>query len=57
MSRETCRAFALERSWEKSAQQFIGHVSRAAAYSFRPATQVQVQVRPAKRPALLNTPS
>jgi glycosyltransferase involved in cell wall biosynthesis len=56
MSRETCRAFALERSWEKSAQQFIGHVSRAAAYSFRPVAQAQ-QVRAAKRPALLNTPS
>jgi glycosyltransferase involved in cell wall biosynthesis len=27
MSRETCRAFALERSWEKTARQFIGHLA------------------------------
>jgi len=27
MSRETCRAFALDRSWEKCAQQFIGHLA------------------------------
>jgi glycosyltransferase involved in cell wall biosynthesis len=27
MSRETCRAFALERSWENSARQFIGNVA------------------------------
>jgi glycosyltransferase involved in cell wall biosynthesis len=26
-SRETCRAFALERSWEKTARQFIGHLA------------------------------
>ena len=30
-SRETCRAFALERSWENSARQFIGHMTRVAA--------------------------
>jgi glycosyltransferase involved in cell wall biosynthesis len=51
--REACRAFALERSWEKSTQQFLGHVSRAVAYSFRPAPQL----RSAKQPALLKTPS
>jgi hypothetical protein len=28
MSRETCRAFALERSWENSARQFIGNLSQ-----------------------------
>ena len=27
MSRETCRAFALERSWENSARQFIGNLA------------------------------
>src|ERR1700761_5870861 len=27
MSRETCRAFALERSWEKCARQFLGNLS------------------------------
>jgi hypothetical protein len=26
VSREACRAFALTRSWETSARQFIGHV-------------------------------
>ena len=31
MSRETCRNFALERSWENSARQFIGNLSGAAA--------------------------
>jgi glycosyltransferase involved in cell wall biosynthesis len=30
ISRDACRAFALERSWENSAQQFIAHVSRAS---------------------------
>src|SRR6202008_1644731 len=28
MSRETCRAFALERSWENSARQCIGNLSQ-----------------------------
>jgi glycosyltransferase involved in cell wall biosynthesis len=32
MSRETCRAFALERSWEKCARQFIGNLA-----TFQPA--------------------
>ncbi len=27
MSRETCREFALERSWENSAKQFIGNLA------------------------------
>ena len=31
ISREACRAFALTRSWENSARQFIGHMSRVAA--------------------------
>jgi glycosyltransferase involved in cell wall biosynthesis len=30
VSRESCRAFALNRSWENSAQQFIGHVRKIA---------------------------
>src|SRR5215468_9374759 len=30
LSREACRAFALERSWEASARQFIAHVNKAA---------------------------
>ena len=28
ISREACRAFALDQSWEKSAQQFIGHLAQ-----------------------------
>jgi hypothetical protein len=28
MSHQTCRAFALERSWENSARQFIGNLSQ-----------------------------
>jgi glycosyltransferase involved in cell wall biosynthesis len=34
ISREACRAFALERSWERSALQFIGHVQTAATGSY-----------------------
>ena len=30
ISREVCRAFALSRSWENSARQFIAHVQKAA---------------------------
>jgi glycosyltransferase involved in cell wall biosynthesis len=30
LSRDACRAFALTRSWENSARQFIGHVSKVA---------------------------
>ena len=30
LSRQACRAFALDMSWEKSARQFVGHLSRAA---------------------------
>ncbi len=38
MSRETCRNFALERSWENSARQFIGNLSalQASAHSPKP---------------------
>jgi glycosyltransferase involved in cell wall biosynthesis len=28
ISREACRAFAMTRSWEKSARQFVGHINR-----------------------------
>ncbi len=30
ISRDACRAFALTRSWENSARQFIGHLKRVA---------------------------
>jgi len=35
VSREACRAFALTRSWERSALQFLGHSSRVVTNSFR----------------------
>jgi 1,2-diacylglycerol 3-alpha-glucosyltransferase/glucuronosyltransferase len=35
VSRETCRAFALQQSWEISARQFIEHAHRVATDSFR----------------------
>jgi glycosyltransferase involved in cell wall biosynthesis len=36
MSRETCRNFALERSWENSARQFIGNLSALQAGAHAP---------------------
>jgi len=36
VSREACRAFALTHSWENSARQFIGHMTRVAAKQSRP---------------------
>ncbi len=41
LSRETCRKFALEHSWENSARQFIGNLSRlpAGAPFTRPASR------------------
>jgi glycosyltransferase involved in cell wall biosynthesis len=42
MSRGTCRNFALERSWENSARQFIGNLA---------ALQPSRVPRPARRPA------
>ncbi len=41
ISRETCRSFALERSWENSARQFIGNLSALQpSRSLRPARRV-----------------
>jgi glycosyltransferase involved in cell wall biosynthesis len=34
ISREACRAFALQYSWENSARQFIGHVRKVATNTF-----------------------
>src|SRR5437667_3934362 len=40
--RETCRSFALERSWENSARQFIGNLSALQpSRSLRPARRVE----------------
>jgi glycosyltransferase involved in cell wall biosynthesis len=35
ISRTACRAFALSRSWENSARQFIGHIQKVAAGGYR----------------------
>src|SRR6201999_2360819 len=41
MSRETCRNFALERSWENSARQFIGNLTALQpSRSLRPSSRV-----------------
>jgi glycosyltransferase involved in cell wall biosynthesis len=41
MSREACRSFALERSWENSARQFIGNLTvLQPSRSLRPARRV-----------------
>jgi hypothetical protein len=41
MSREACRNFALERSWENSARQFIGNLTALQpSRSLRPAVRV-----------------
>jgi glycosyltransferase involved in cell wall biosynthesis len=44
ISRETCRNFALERSWESSARQFIGNLAvLQPSRSLRPARRVAGQ--------------
>jgi glycosyltransferase involved in cell wall biosynthesis len=44
MSRETCRSFALERSWENSARQFVGNLSALQpSRSLRPARPIASQ--------------
>ena len=49
MSRETCRSFALERSWENSARQFIGNLSALQpSRSLRPARRVASAKRGAR---------
>ena len=35
ISRDACRSFALSRSWEASARQFIGHVQKVAVNGYR----------------------
>src|SRR5262244_2318353 len=43
VSREACRAFALNLSWENSARQFIGHVQKVASGGVRkPITEIAV---------------
>ncbi|WP_213769588.1 glycosyltransferase family 1 protein [Bradyrhizobium sp. dw_78] len=46
MSRETCRSFALERSWENSARQFIGNLT-----ALHPSRSLQPARRMARRTA------
>ena len=45
MSRETCRNFALERSWENSARQFVGNLT-----SLQPSRALRASPRMARRP-------
>ncbi len=42
VSREACRAFALQYSWENSARQFIGHVRKVATADFRVVNAVEL---------------
>ena len=49
MSREACRNFALERSWENSARQFIGNLTALQpSRSLRPARRVASRTRGAR---------
>ena len=45
ISREACRTFALSHSWENSARQFIGHVSKIAVGDSFAADAVEPMVR------------
>jgi hypothetical protein len=47
VSRETCRNFALERSWENSARQFIGNLT-----ALQPSRSLQPALRMAGRSAV-----
>jgi glycosyltransferase involved in cell wall biosynthesis len=49
ISRQACRAFALDRSWENSARQFIGHVQKAATgVSCQPGAGIAMATSPAR---------
>ena len=63
LSREACRAFALENTWEQSARQFLEHADRVCTDVFEPAqrerSRPQVEARPAvgaRQPLALGTP-
>jgi glycosyltransferase involved in cell wall biosynthesis len=45
LSRAACRAFALTRSWESSARQFLGHAERVATDAFRKPQAARVKER------------
>ena len=48
ISRQACRAFALERSWENNARQFIAHVQKAATgVSCQPEAEIAMATSPA----------
>jgi hypothetical protein len=42
VSREACRAFALQYSWENSARQFIGHARKVATADIRVANAAEL---------------
>src|SRR5690242_16162318 len=49
ISRQSCRAFALERSWENSARQFIGHLQKAATgETCQPEAEIAMATSPAR---------
>ncbi len=45
ISKDACRAFALTRSWENSARQFIGHLKQVAIGKPRTALTVEAPAR------------
>jgi glycosyltransferase involved in cell wall biosynthesis len=50
ISRQACRTFALTRSWENSARQFIGHIQNGRADGFRkPQAAIAAAASPAMR--------
>ena len=62
LSRDACRAFALENTWEKSARQFLEHANLVCTEAFEPAARERsrphAEVRPAapRQPLVIGTP-
>jgi glycosyltransferase involved in cell wall biosynthesis len=48
ISRAACRAFALSRSWENSARQFIGHIQKVATGGYRESDAGMAMAAPAR---------
>jgi glycosyltransferase involved in cell wall biosynthesis len=49
ISRQACRTFALARSWENSARQFIGHIQNGRTDGFREPQALAAAASPAMR--------
>jgi hypothetical protein len=59
LSRDACRAFALENTWDKSALQFLEHANLVCTEAFEPRERLhpQAELRPAARqPLVIGTP-